>query len=27
VTALRRIWNRDTSPGALAACTALDVGT
>ena len=27
MTALRRIWNRDTSPDALTACTALDVGT
>jgi cell division protein FtsA len=27
VTALRRLWTRDSAPGALAACTALDVGT
>jgi cell division protein FtsA len=27
MTALRRIWQRDSSPEALTACTALDVGT
>jgi cell division protein FtsA len=27
VTALRRLWTRDSGPGALTACTALDVGT
>jgi cell division protein FtsA len=27
VTAIRRIWTRDTGPEALTACTALDVGT
>ena len=27
MTAIRRIWNRDSSPDALTACTALDVGT
>jgi cell division protein FtsA len=27
MTVLRRIWNRDTAPDALTACTALDVGT
>jgi cell division protein FtsA len=27
VTAIRRIWNRDSKPDALTACTALDVGT
>src|SRR5690348_6521011 len=27
MTALRRIWNRDATPDALTACTALDVGT
>jgi cell division protein FtsA len=27
VTALRRLWTRDSGPDALTACTALDVGT
>jgi cell division protein FtsA len=27
VTAIRRIWTRDSGPEALTACTALDVGT
>ena len=27
MTALRRLWTRDTNPDGLTACTALDVGT
>ncbi|HYK95838.1 MAG TPA: cell division FtsA domain-containing protein [Candidatus Dormibacteraeota bacterium] len=27
MTAIRRLWTRDTGPDALTACTALDVGT
>jgi len=27
MTLLRRIWQRDSGPQALTACTALDVGT